>query len=407
MHTSRLLTCAACLLLLGWLAGCDDPSTVGAGLIGEQGGGPVAVSLPPRFEPDSVRDVTGLTTRVLAGVVDDPLLGRIEATGYIDFYNPIGAPEEYEDETLTGASLRLVPNDVYGDTTGTVTLRLYDMAEEWEAAGAPADTSLQPIVRSPIAEYAVAAGDTLVMLDLPASWLSANEDVLRDTSFADAFHGFQLRPVSGEAVLGFGALASDLRVTTPTDTVTYPARPTPASAPKVLTTVDREIPPEIPPGRVLVQDGLGRAVSITVALPDSLRDLPLNQVDFQLNADLETLSQAPPNFVRPRLGTLLLSVFSDDPEVEEPLSLARLQLDETTGRYVVTTGGELRALQTLLQDALLGDLEVRLRLSAPAFTSNRAPTNTLNATLLYAGPQTLPLGAEPSRIVLIVTPLGD
>jgi len=74
MRRSSVWSCCVLLLLLA--TGCDDPSAVGIGLIGEEGL-PVTVRLPA----DSVltasqKDRTGNTARVLAGRVADPLVGR-------------------------------------------------------------------------------------------------------------------------------------------------------------------------------------------------------------------------------------------------------------------------------------------------------------------------------------------
>lgn len=396
MRTSWLLSCAACLLLLLHVAGCGDPSTVGAELIGEEGGDPVVVSLPPGFEPDTVRDVTGNASRILAGAVDDPLLGRTEATGYVDF-SLSNRPDNFEDSTITEAALRLQPNYVYGDTTATIRLALYEMTEEWDAGGLPADTSLQPIVSSQrVAEYTVAVSDTLVDLPLPQQWLDRRRDVLRDTSFASEFHGFQLRPVSDEAVLGIGTTTA-LRVETGEATVSY-------GLARTATTLRRTSPPQLPEGTVLVQDGVGPALEADIAVPDSLRETPLNQFELQLSTNLEALREAPPHFVRPALGGLRLFWAGGDGEPQPVADITLDDLDEGAGQ--VTFGQPV--LRSRVQDALLNDEPIRLLLAAPGPTPGaQTLPNTLNAMLLHTG--TLPDGAaaQPSRVVFILTPLDD
>ncbi len=65
---------------------CEDPSNVGLGLVGNDGGEPIVEQLP--FETIEMVDLEGIednTGQHLVGQVDVPLMGQISATAYIDF----------------------------------------------------------------------------------------------------------------------------------------------------------------------------------------------------------------------------------------------------------------------------------------------------------------------------------
>lgn len=396
MPRSWLLACAACLLLVG-SAGCDDPSTVGAELIDEEGGDPITVVLPPGLEADTLRDLTGNAQRVFAGAVDDPLLGHTEATGYVDLTLET-RPSGYEDSTLTGAFLRLTPDYVYGDTTATVRLALYEIDEAWEASGVPADTSLQHLVGDapPIAEYDVAAGDTLVDLRLPGSWVTSHADDLRAESFSDDFHGFQLRTLSDEAVIGVAPATSGLRVETEADTVAY-------TIGALATTLRRTSPPTLPDEHFLIQDGLSAALVVDIEVADSLRNRPINQFELQLSVNSDALEDAPAGFYRPMLQALRLSVIDDELGTGV---LFDLPLDAERERYLVNQP-QVRAI---VQDALLNGRSLRFRLAAPSTSGSGTTavlTNTLDALVVRSGANPAEPSAEPSRAVLILTPLND
>ena len=181
------------------VAACEDPSNVGVGLVGEGGGEPVVERVElAEFEDVEGTDVTGGTQLVLAGRVNDPLLGTLSATGHLDFDAVGGADVAgFRDTTLASATLQLVPNYAYGDTTTEVTLQLSSVPDEFNAAGATADTTLP--AGEPIATFRFAPTDTLVSVPLPEAWIAANDTTLRSTRATSIFHGFQIAPAPGSA----------------------------------------------------------------------------------------------------------------------------------------------------------------------------------------------------------------
>lgn len=305
-RSTALLVCSLLLLSLG---ACDDPSGVGldVGPRGFQGGTPVTIVLEPStFEVAPIDDVTGNSARVLTGTVDDPDIGTIATIGYLDVSPPNSLPEGFEDATVEKAELVLVPTYVYGDTMQTQQIEVFDM-NEWDAEDRTADESLSPGPR--ITESAAFAPGDTVTIDLPDGWVAPQS--LNDTTDFDAdFHGFQLRTTGGNAVVGYLSSESSLRVIADQDTATYPVS-------RSFTEIDRlEEGTEPPADRVLIQDGMGQALSFSFTLPDSLLQnyAPVSRAELQLPTDTSLFDSdaLPPDFVRPQTTDLGLEGFIDD-----------------------------------------------------------------------------------------------
>lgn len=296
MRFARFAPLALAALLLG-LTACEDPSNVGIGLIGETGGTPETLRLDPTtFAPVPARDVTGNQGRVLAGRVADPLLGTLSANAYLDVTS---RSKSFGTAAIDAASLRLRRSYLYGDSTATLTLVVRSMPASWDASLAQSDTTLQP--GAEVARYTIAPTDTVFNLPLPTAWISTYGPILRDTSFVNAFHGFELSVSSGGAVVGFDAAKSQLRTVTGADTITF-------AFGKTLTTIRRAGTPTLPPGTVLLQDGTGPELEVDLDLAAAgLGPVAVNRARLRLTADTLTLEQGtPPGFVRPRLNAFQL-----------------------------------------------------------------------------------------------------
>ncbi len=303
MTFSRLRYLLPALLLL---AACEDPSNVGLGLIGESGGEPDVISVPVQtFEPAPLRDITGgaillnqsnPTPRFLAGVVDDPLVGTTTATGYIDFGSVSGISDEFRAGPVTAVDILLRSDYVYGDTTSTVELEIHDIPGTWDAR-APVDTTIA--TGGVVTIASVPANQRDVEISMPQSWIDANSEPLRSTSFTTDFQGIALSGVGGNAIIGFANQAARLRVVSAGDTVEYvPTRS--------LTTTT--VSPLVSEG-IIVQDA--SAAGILVELPDTVANLGpagVNGVLLTIPADtLLAQSQRPPSFLRPTLAGLRLT----------------------------------------------------------------------------------------------------
>ncbi len=382
---------ATCVCTLFVLAACgDDPSGVGVGVNpdGFEGGAPQVVNLvPTTFDLEPLNDVTGNSARILTGQVNDPALGEVEATGYLDVSLPATLPDGYTEGTVSAAELVLVPEGsnsnvsvssyVYGDTTAAMTLDVYDMPEEWEATTADSKPTAGTLIAT---SDPFMPGDT-IRIDLPDTWSGFSS--LNDTTDFDAsFHGFQLRTRAGNAVVGFAVpgTSSLLEVTVDDETVEYVGS-------RSLSAIERLTTPDLS-DRVLLQDGMGQGLSFSFSIPDSLLDAPISRASLELQTDTTLFSAAmiPDGFVRPRTGDLVLQGFSDagDNILSNPASLN----DE--GAYVFSGATPL----DIFQQSVLGEQTVdryRLTLSQSS--------NTINPLLFY-----LPSAeANAPRVSLTIT----
>jgi len=382
MQTSRWYLYGLIWLAFGVLSGCDDPSAVGIGLIDDQGL-PKVVRLPAdSLLPTLQVDRTGNTTKLLAGRVEDPLLGTHVAWGFVDF-----SMTRRPDTTIRSVILELPRNYRYGDTLATLTLALHDMPEEWPYLGVPADTTLTlgPLIRT----FTLSSTDTLVRVELPTSWIAANDTTLRSTTFTTSFHGFALTPGEGNAIWGFRATGIRLVVITATDTLQL-------SSSKWLTTLQHPTPPQLPANRLLLQDGSGMVVRLHFPFTaDSVHHAGLHAAVLEVPLDTLTLRQLPPHFSRP--APPIVRLVGVDAAGNVPLSSLgnpRLQATATPsqGRLRFQLTGT--ALQTL-QRMLMGETPVQyLQLEFPT------TDNTLGAVLLYRNPANM----RPTLILTLTPP---
>lgn len=394
MSPYRLSAVLACGLLLALLAACEDPASVGAG-VGEEltGGEPVTVAITPStFEGERIGDVTTNSTRILSGTVDDPVIGQVSASGYLDFSRLSTVPPGFPEGTVSRVELRLFPDYAYGDTLRPMRLALHDMPNEWDASDLTSDTSLA--AGSLAQEFTLTPADSVVKVLLPNDWITAHGEVLRDTSeaFADRFHGFQIQPVDdgGNAVVGFDVQRSQLRVTVDDDTASFAINET-------FSSLDRS-GGNLPPNRVLLQDGTGIELSLGFTLPDSLRNTPVNRAEIRIRADTTTLNAAlpdQPDFVRHTSTSVQILGIpeGDDTPVAITPSSNPLRID-AQARLIF--GGE--APRSIFENELLGGARFerfRLRLILSE--------NTINP-LLFFGPGA---GERAPQLLLTVTPLNE
>ena len=379
---------AVLLFLLALTTACEDPSNVGIDLVGNQGGDPVVINVPPAvFEIEPISDITGTTTqilRTLSGRVEDPLLGTIVSTGNVDFRESPGVSDNFRNGQITEATLQLVVDYAYGDTSRALTLALRDIPDEWDAAGSTADTVIQAAPEI-VTEFNVSPTDSLVGIALPNAWIEAHSAEIRSENFNDDFHGFQLEPQEGNAVVGFSAVGVQLIVVSGGVTATF-------TIAKSLSTIARTDVPDLGPDLLALQDGVGTSIEVDFDfLADSLRNTAVNRAIFLFPTDsLTPAAQTPPGFVRPRLGELSLVGITD---AGPALELIR-SFPEDDGTYRFEASG----LRNIIQSMVLGKSTFeRFRLTVP--TDN----NTINAALFYRSNS----GPQRPEAVLTLTPADN
>lgn len=370
-HSIRVLTLVLGGALLFAMAACDDPSNVGLGVGSDlEGGHPDTLSLRPTpFESTSLDDITSNASRILMGSVQDPVAGQITADGFLDVSAPASPSADFLDGPIESAELELFPEYVYGDTLETVTMGVYAVSEEWPATGMTSDTTLASSEADLIRTFEFTPTDSVVTVEMPDAWVTANDEVLRDTSnFADDFHGFRVAPVSGSgnAVVGIDAFTSTLRATVGENTTAFPAAKTFSGLARSGGT--------LPDHRMLVQDGTGAGVSFSFTLPDSLHEAPLNRAAIHLPADTTALGTAlpeNPDFVRPRPTQVrLLGIPTGE---DSPVTISNLSIDSES-RFVL--GGT--QMLTIFQQELLNNPQIE------RFLIQLDPDeNTVNGLLLH------------------------
>lgn len=363
--------------------GCsDDPSNVGIGLVDAQAGDALVETYDAlAFAADGPADITGgdITagaTRALSGVVNDPRAGLFSPVGYADFV-PSGAfPSAFTAGTVSYVELLLDMDYVHGDTTRTLELELSDITTAWASIGRRADTTLS--VGSPIQTFEVDPTSQTVRVVMPQSWVSANDTRLRASSFQDDFHGFRIRGVDGNAVVGFNLVNSRMRATAVAgDTVAF-------SMSKVLTTMPTA-PVGGPDQVVVLQDG-GRH-TVTLKFPD-LSSRAVHQAVVRAQV-VSSLPQDPVGFSRPATTTVGIRAVTADNAIRLPLLTVQVQDD---GSVVF----EDPIITRVMQQAVLGLSEFdRFELYFPTGSS------TVGSLSLTGG---LSVGGGP-RLIVTHTPL--
>lgn len=347
---------------------CEDPSNVGLGLVGNDGGQPIIEQFP--LETIELVDLEGIednTGQHLVGQVDDPMMGQISATAYIDFLSNTTLDQGYVDGTVNRVLLRLEQSYVYGDTLQEVTVALHEVLREFSTLGNTRDSI--PEVGPEITQFSFMPTDTLVSVEMPADWVSSKDADLRSTSFGSLFTGFQLRPVSGNAIVGFlnatnsrSALRGFADVDGEDIEEVYVAS-------KSITDYARLSPPNVPPGRMIIQNGLGPKLRLNFDL-SQIADVSLNRAVFRLEADTMALRTIP-NFVRPlEPNFALYGVLGDTQSV-----LLAINPIDSDGSLNLTS----ETLRSILQEFSLGldpydNYEIRFPVTA---------SNTINALVIH------------------------
>ena len=359
MRRLALVQATAGLALLA-LSACQDPSTVGLGLLDDDASNPnVRVLNATSVDTVGFELVTsGLAdlatptqSRVLVGNVVDALFGDATATAYVDAIAPT-LPSGFGDRPVTRVTLELRQNYVYGDTTAALPVELREVSATWSPTGLPADTTLA--TGELLTTNTVGASDTLTGFTLPAAWVAANDSLFTSASFSSSFEGFELRAPSlagAGAVVGFNVAAASgsvLRVATARDTVSFRLS-------EVFSRVTRGAPGLAPMGRRLLRAGVGEGLRFAFDYA-GVRQLPLAQAVFRLPID-RTLAGPTGTFVRPLASEVALFA---RPTTGDPVFVTTVRTAGTGDARSVSTSVLTSLVQTILLDqASYRDFQVR------------------------------------------------
>ena len=288
-------------------------------------------------------DVTGGNAasgalRALVGRVDDPVIGTMEATGFLDFVPSSQFESSFLNGTVSWAELSLNLDYRYGDTTGVIRFNLYGVTDNWLSSETEADSEIP--LSGLIGSYDIPVKDGNVSLPLPQSWVDQNDATLRSSTFTDSFHGFGLVPVDGDAIVGFRFTESALRASAAAgDTVSF-------ALSKVGTLTDLSAT-TAPAGHIILQDGAATGMDIRFPLrDDSFGESLIHRVIVQLNTE-DLLSQYPAGFSRPVPGVIGIEAVSADGLTRLPVAEVGINSD---GSFVVAN----TTLTNVFQSANLG-----------------------------------------------------
>lgn len=346
------------------LMACEDPTNVGLGLVGDDSGQPLTEALPlDAFAPADEVGIVDNLGQVLAGRVDDPSFGTTNATAYFDVRTNTSQTIEYRNGPVERAILELETSYVYGDTLSELTFALHEVLDEFTGFQSTEDSI--PTVGPELLQFSMMPTDEVVAIDLPDSWVDQYDADLRTPDFGQAFAGFQLRHVEGNAVVGFHNVITQetrIRSIVGEDTVNFVAE-------KSITTLAREAEATLPVDRIGIQDGIGPKISFNFAI-DSLQGVSLNRAAIRLQTDDEAL-ETPTNFFRPAIENLALHGVLNDSS-SALLAIGSLN-DDGAYNFVSET------FHAVLQQFLLGGTpyeryEIR-------FASTSA--NTIDAVVLH------------------------
>ncbi|TDI77632.1 MAG: hypothetical protein E2O84_00670 [Bacteroidetes bacterium] len=307
------------VFLAGLQAGCDSaPGNVGSGLLDPQAGEPLSIQVETTvFEPQGTPDITGGSfsegaKRALFGTVIDPAVGTIDASGHIDFFPTESVSDEFRNNSISMAELTLHIDYVYGDTLDGVTIQISDIIDSWDAVGVSADTVLT--IGDPIMQMEIESNAQILRFELPSEWIQANDEILRSDNFSEVFHGFQLRTLSGNAVLGVSHAASTMKLAVPGDTSIFVMS-------KIVSTIEKTGDIDVP-GSVLIQDGAAARVDVAFGLKlNPELDGIIHRTIFRISDSLPSLN-TPGGFYRPQIERLYLALTFGDPQLRVLLAAA-------------------------------------------------------------------------------------
>lgn len=316
------LTMVAALLLL--LGGCDDPSDVGLGLVDQDAEEPVQETIDAtEFALSDSTDITGGVTttgaiRTLFGTVDDPLMGLVEAVGHFDLSVIEDGGNAFRTGDLESVELVLAFDYVYGDTTSTVEFELNGIAAAWSADGRRSSDA--PPVDESITTFSVDASADEVRIALPSNWVNQHAVEIQTTSFETLFHGFEVRPTSGNAVLGISSVDTEMiAATAQNDTTRY-----------AITRRHSQVTRtggQVPAGTLLLQDGAHSIASLRFPIGEEELDrAAIHRFLISLTRSTE-LGPAPQHFVRPAVGQIGLRAVAVDQSTVLPIQTINVDPD--------------------------------------------------------------------------------
>lgn len=351
-------------VLLGLLlvvSACDDPSQIGLDLVDSQSGETSVTTLATSYAAvDGTADITSGTStagafRALFGQVADPVAGSYNMTGFVDFISSSNVSSAFRAGTVSFADLEFNIDYVYGDTTQPVMISVYEIDADWPLVDARSDTSLS--ASSLITTASINPTKSVVNIPLPTSWVTANNSILKSTTFSDVFNGFALKATQGGAVLGVHFSGSSMRASSvPGDTVNF-------SVSKVLSS-SASLPGQSASNVHILRDGATKSFSMRFPIKTGeFSQSAIHRVVMRLNTE-DVSSLYPAGFSRPGVTRVGLRAVALDNVTRLNVATADVQADGT-----ITF--DASALSNIVQSANLANSELdRFELYFPKESSS-------------------------------------
>lgn len=284
---------------------CEDPSSVGLGLVGDDSGQPITQAIEmTTFQASDDSGIIDNNGEVFVGMVEDPTLGTTVATGYLDFQSNTTLTTAYRNGTIERAFLRLQTSYMYGDTLSQMTIAVHEVLREFTGIGSNQDSI--PEVGPELFQFDISPTDSLIDVELPESWVMDRDSDLRATNFGTLFPGFQLVPVSGNAVISFlNNTTADAGIygVVGSDSVRYRAI-------KSISQFQKTAEGVVPENLLPFQNGVGPKITFSFDF-GNLEDVALNRIAVRIPQD--TLAfDTPANFFRPTTDDISLHGVLED-----------------------------------------------------------------------------------------------
>lgn len=206
--------------VMGVLAGCESPGSVGSGL--SESGAEVEVVRDTIGVIDTVsfNSYSGSYSHFSAGAYNDPLFGELTATGLVKPSLPASGDSLEEDATM---KMRIIfdSRNVYGDTLADQTFDIYKIEEYWRGRAYKLKDEIQLDQSQAIASFTAETGDSLDV-ELDPSWVAdyyreyAESDAANaDSLYQNEVYGLALVPTGSNKIIPLDAQSTRFVIENP------------------------------------------------------------------------------------------------------------------------------------------------------------------------------------------------
>ena len=184
------------VLLIGFVVSCEDPGSVGSGII-PQPSLRFDTLLVDGFSKDSLIGSTGNLEHVSIGNQSDPLFGEIASVGYFKPSLDFNLDTTLNDAFNIQLKLDFDSTLAYGDTLSSANFSLYEITQNWRGNELLANTEIPYSLVDEIASFTT-ENRSSVTISLPDAWKDEFAVFVNDTTsnkdslYINQFFGFAI-----------------------------------------------------------------------------------------------------------------------------------------------------------------------------------------------------------------------